>query len=139
MSIQPLHAHFIAPKKKQKLLGVIIDATRPYKTETAPDFIIKIKIIDETLNCNTLNLNNPKKYIHIFLYSKTLDPYVTEIGDIIYLKIFDVLLIFHINYLIIFSSWNFTLRLMRSKHEKGGPSQNSISSKAIHQIQLISL
>lgn len=92
MPLKSLHDHFTAPKKKQKILGVIVDATRPYKTEKAPDFTTKIKIIDETLNCTTANMNNPKKYIHLFLYTKTLAtaPDITEIGDIIYAKHFDV-------------------------------------------------
>lgn len=84
--------YYMRPRKKAKLLGVIVDATRPFKTETAPDFTTKIKIIDETLNISTEKLNNNKKYIHVFIYSKSLKeaPDVTRIGDIIYLKYFDV-------------------------------------------------
>ncbi len=39
-------------KKKFKIqtFGIIIDATRPYKTEKSADFITKIKIIDHTFN-----------------------------------------------------------------------------------------
>lgn len=90
--LKSLHENFVAPKKKQKLLGVIIDATRPYKTDTAPDFTTRLKIVDESLNCTTGGLNNPKKYIHVFIFSKSLEttPDLTEIGDIVYLKHFDV-------------------------------------------------
>ena len=86
-----LFDYYTRPIKKAKLVGVIIDATRPYKTEKAPDFTTKIKIIDESLNCAT-NVSNPKKYIHIFVFSKTLkeSPDITQIGDIIYLKHYDV-------------------------------------------------
>jgi len=93
MKTKNLYEYFIHPIKKAKIVGVIVDATRPYKTETAPDFTTKIKIIDESLNYSTPNLSNPKKYIHIFIFSKTLNqsPDITQIGDIIYLKHYDVI------------------------------------------------
>lgn len=72
-------------------MGIILDATRPYKTPTAPDFTTKIKIIDSTLNINS-PIESDKKYLHIFLYSKSLNeaPDVLNIGDILYLKFYDV-------------------------------------------------
>lgn len=72
-------------------MGVILDATRPYKTQNAIDFTTKIKIIDPTLNFAT-DMPQNKKYIHIFLYSKNLNevPDVLNIGDIIYLRFYDV-------------------------------------------------
>jgi hypothetical protein len=72
-------------------MGVVLDATRPYKTPNAADFTTKIKIIDSSLNFST-DIPHNKKYIHIFLYSKTLNevPDVLNIGDIIYLRFFDV-------------------------------------------------
>lgn len=70
---------------------MILDATRPYKTQNAVDFTTKIKIIDSTLNFAT-DIPQNKKYIHIFLYSKSLNevPDVLNIGDIIYLRFYDV-------------------------------------------------
>ena len=34
-------------------MGVILDATKPYKTENSKDYITKLKLIDETLNHDT--------------------------------------------------------------------------------------
>lgn len=92
MITKTLLDYYIHPSKKAKIVGVIVDATRPYKTETAPDFTTKIKIIDEALNLLT-NINSQKKYIHVFIYSKTLKeaPDITCIGNIIYLKHYDVI------------------------------------------------
>lgn len=94
MRTKSLYDLYTQPIKKALLIGVIVDATRPYKTEKAPDFTTKIKIIDETLNILTPNINNPKKYIHVFIFSKTLkeSPDITQIGDIIYLKHYDVII-----------------------------------------------
>lgn len=76
-------------------VGVIIDATRPYKTPYSVDYVTKIKIIDEKLNVDNNSVNDDKKYIHVFVYSNDLAeaPVINSIGDIIYLKRFDVFLI----------------------------------------------
>jgi len=75
-------------------VGVVINATRPYKTPNSVDYVTKIKIIDEKLNVENVNINSDKKYIHVFIYSNDLSeaPVINSIGDIVYLKRFDVLL-----------------------------------------------
>ena len=118
MRNQNLYDLYIQPIKKAKLVGVIVDATRPYKTEKAPDFTTKIKIIDNTLNITTSNINNPKKYIHVFIYSKTLkeSPDITQVGDIIYLRHFDVFFFknfFSKKYQFYFYSWSFSVEIMK--------------------------
>eukprot|EP00828_Plagiopyla_frontata_P029200 TRINITY_DN3776_c0_g1_i7.p1 TRINITY_DN3776_c0_g1~~TRINITY_DN3776_c0_g1_i7.p1 ORF type:complete len:470 (+),score=73.74 TRINITY_DN3776_c0_g1_i7:119-1528(+) len=79
-----------SPQKKLKAVGVILDATRPYKTSKSTDYITQIKIIDPSLNYET-QISSEKKYLHIFIYSKSLKeaPYITQIGQIIYLKRYD--------------------------------------------------
>lgn len=73
-------------------VGVIIDATRPFKTANSVDYVTKIKIIDEKLNIENGSLNHDKKFIHVFVYSNDLSdaPVINSIGDIVYLKRFDV-------------------------------------------------
>jgi hypothetical protein len=80
------------PEKKVKCLGVILDATKPYRTSRSYDFVTKIKIIDPDLNSTTV-LDHDKKYLHVFIYSKDRKeaPKVMQIGDIIYLRLYDVI------------------------------------------------
>ena len=82
------------PQKKLKTIGVILDATRPYKTESSKDYITKLKIIDESVNSDS-DISQ-KKYIHVFVFNNHLQdaPYIEKIGDIIYLKRYDVKKIF---------------------------------------------
>ena len=77
--------------RKIKTVGLILDATCKYKTQTSRDYITKLKIIDEGLNQDS-SVDSQKKYIHIFIFSKNQDqgPKLARIGDIIYLKRFDV-------------------------------------------------
>lgn len=82
---------YSAPGIRLKTVGVVIDASRPYKTPNSFDWVTKLKIIDVTLNADTA-LSHENKYINVFIFSKNLDksPVVPRIGDIIYLKRFDV-------------------------------------------------
>jgi hypothetical protein len=34
------------PSKKQTTVGIIIDATKPFKTNNSEDYVTKLKIID---------------------------------------------------------------------------------------------
>lgn len=50
MDIVPLKQIAINPQGKLKTFGIILDATRPYKTGHSKDFITKLKIIDDEVN-----------------------------------------------------------------------------------------
>lgn len=83
--------------KKRSTFGVIIDATRPYKTETTKDYLTKIKIIDENFypshpgSTHKKSSAGQREYIHLFIYTTTLEgaPNVSSIGDIIRLRRID--------------------------------------------------
>lgn len=98
-SLLTLSEVFNNPGKQQKTVGVIIDATRPFKTSRSFDYVTKLKIIDPTFNGSTNKaLKDVKKnYIHVFVYSQKLEdaPSVNQIGEIVYLKRFDVFLFSH--------------------------------------------
>jgi Telomeric single stranded DNA binding POT1/CDC13 len=77
--------------KRKSTYGIIIDATRPYKTETTKDYLTKIKIIDESFHptgSQKKGTAGQREFIHLFIYTTTLEgaPNVTNIGDIIRLR-----------------------------------------------------
>ena len=59
------------PSKKINAIGSIIDATYPQKTYKSENYVVKIRIIDESLNMN-ISVSNKKKYINLFIYCKSL-------------------------------------------------------------------
>lgn len=84
------------PGKKQTTVGLIVNITKPFKTANAEDYVTKLKVIDQSLNCNTIlerkaGEKELRKYLHVFIYTKTLElaPSIKCIGDIIYLKRYD--------------------------------------------------
>lgn len=86
------------PAKKLTTVGIIVNITKPFKTANAEDYVTKLKVIDQSLNCNTLlerkeGEKELRKYLHVFIYTKTLElaPSIKCIGDIIYLKRYDVI------------------------------------------------
>ena len=87
----PLYDLFRKPEKKQDAMGVVIDATKPYKTADSVDYVVKAKIVDPTLNASTAGVSGPRKYLHIFFYGKTLEeiPVIRNVGDIVYLRKFN--------------------------------------------------
>ena len=83
-----LHIMQNTPLTSKKSIGIIIDATRPYKNEDIQNYTVRLKIIDDSLNYEALiNNNQKKKYVHIFLDTKwkNLCPKSLSIGDIIVL------------------------------------------------------
>lgn len=85
---------FQHPDKKQKIVGVILDATKAQQCAQGKDYQTKLKIIDDTLNrdVDAKDISMENKYIQVFIFTKdaTNAPYIESIGDIIYLKRYDV-------------------------------------------------
>jgi len=51
------------PAKKLTTAGVIVDASKPYRTLYANDYVVKLKIIDLSFNNNTvLDEEDQSKY-----------------------------------------------------------------------------
>ena len=84
--------------KQQKIFrassyGVIIDCTRPYKTQKANDYVTKLKIIDEEYNPKEMDpeFRGQKKFFHLFIYTPIIEeaPNISSVGDIIRIKKFE--------------------------------------------------
>ena len=82
------------PSKISSTLGVILDATGIYKTNKSFDFVIKLRIIDESFNIDDNKHHKIVPYIMLFLYFSDKDDgaLIPKLGDIILLRnfIFDV-------------------------------------------------
>lgn len=73
--------------------GVVIDSTRPYKTQAANDYVTKIKMIDEGYNPKLTEggFRKHRKFFHLFIYTHRIEdaPEVGSIGDIVRLSRFE--------------------------------------------------
>lgn len=78
------------PEKICSTMGVILDSTGCYKTNTSYDFVIKMRIIDNTFNCDTMPIVECHPFIIIFLYfnQKTKSKPIPKLGDVILLRNF---------------------------------------------------
>ena len=79
------------PERKQNAVGVILDVTRTYKTNSSYDFITRVKLIDQSFNPTVVKYRHNKKYIHVFIFTRYVDeaPVFHRVGDILYLQSFD--------------------------------------------------
>ena len=79
------------PEANQSLMGVVLDVSRNYKTQTSSDYVTRIKLVDSTLNPLTLMQKEQRNYMQVFLFSRHNDelPQIDKIGDILLLKRFN--------------------------------------------------
>jgi hypothetical protein len=68
-------------KKPQSTIGIIVDATAPYKKDVKKDFILKLKVADEGRMAEPCS---------VFIYSKDADKLKCslELGDILLLRMY---------------------------------------------------
>jgi hypothetical protein len=69
----------IAHNKQFSTIGIIVDATSPYRKDIKKDYCMKLKIIDSSVQDDEL---------YVFLFAKNIDDYPTHlgVGDILFLK-----------------------------------------------------
>lgn len=87
------------PEMNLKTIGIIFDATKPYKTPKSMDYVTRLKVIDDSfhlgVNDQAKDKKDKKYYVNVFIYTNKLEdaPTLENIGDIIYLRKFDVYLL----------------------------------------------
>ena len=76
-------------EKTAYFIGVVLDATRPFKKESK--YMTKVKIIDPTLNWKT-EIADEKKFLQVYIETPKKEdaPVIKSIGDILVLHRFKV-------------------------------------------------
>lgn len=79
--LRTLHDIYNGPErdsKKASTLGIVVDSAAPYRKNIKNDYVMRLKIIDES---------TPDQFCSVFIYHPDIDhfPKGIEIGDIIYL------------------------------------------------------
>ena len=82
-------------RDKKLSYGVIIDVSEPFRYKDKEEYVVKLKIIDDTFNYKAY-IENPEikfhKFVTVHVYSQFVNkcPKVKNVGDIIRLRRFNV-------------------------------------------------
>lgn len=106
-------ANDVTKRDKHLSYGVIIDVSEPFRYENKDEYVVKIKIIDESFNYKAY-IENPEikfhKFVTIHVYSPFVNkcPKIKNVGDIIRLRRFNFVVTERgemIGYLNMYSNW----------------------------------